>query len=123
MMKKISAISEWFSNIFLGKLSMQLNSIENRLNELLQKTDSLSSDVSKLQEMVLGQTALVTNEAKRSVGGIADIATEARYLGRRLEAGMQIDNVALAEILAPYFEEQARLRLDIDRVLEQTNGK
>jgi hypothetical protein len=66
---------------------------------------------------------LVTNEAKRSVGGIADIATEARYLGRRLEAGMQIDNVALAEILAPYFEEQARLRLDIDRVLEQTNGK
>jgi predicted phage-related endonuclease len=122
-MMKFSAVAERFSSFFLKKQNMQLDLIENCLKELLQKTDNLSVDVSKLQETVLGQMALVTNEARRSEETMANIEIEVRRLDRRCEAGVSIDSAALIKMLAPFFEEQTRLRSDIDRVLEQMNGK
>ncbi|WP_034299594.1 hypothetical protein [Herbaspirillum sp. RV1423] len=123
MMMKFSAVAERFLSFFLKKQNVQLDQIENCLKELLQKTDNLSVDVSRLQEMVLGQMALATNETRRSEETMANIEIEVRRLDRRFEAGVSIDNAALIKMLAPFFEEQTRLRSDIDRVLEQMNGK
>ncbi len=122
-MMKFSAVAERFLSFFLKKQNVQLDQIENCLKELLQKTDNLSVDVSRLQEMVLGQMALATNETRRSEETMANIEIEVRRLDRRFEAGVSIDNAALIKMLAPFFEEQTRLRSDIDRVLEQMNGK